>query len=256
MTDHLTVIFIGLVVFSTFTLEGISGFGSTVLALPFITLLLGLDRAVPLLSTLGLVLAFFIVIRNFRMVGWRELRFIFMCVLPGVVIGLLMASRLPQKILIVILTLFMLAVGVSGLISTLRHSGQRRIKNGMNKSENFLSGFLLLCGGVMQGAFSSGGPLVVIYAAKALNEKSKFRATLSSLWLTTNLTMLIKWSFDGMIWNMQFGRVWFCALPFVIAGIYVGNYLHHKVSEYLFRLIVYSALNVSAIVMFSRVVFK
>ena len=61
MTDHLTVIFIGLVVFSTFTLEGISGFGSTVLALPFITLLLGLDRAVPLLSTLGLVLAFFIV---------------------------------------------------------------------------------------------------------------------------------------------------------------------------------------------------
>jgi len=37
--------------------------------------------------------------------------------------------------------------------------------------------------------------------------------------------------------------------PFLLAGIFVGDYLHHRVSEYYFRLTVYGVLAVSGAVL-------
>ena len=52
---------VALVVFLTHFQQGITGFGCTVLALPFITLLLGLKTAVPVLVMVGWLVALTIV---------------------------------------------------------------------------------------------------------------------------------------------------------------------------------------------------
>ena len=108
---------------------------------------------------------------------------------------------------------------------------------------------LLFTGGIIQGAFGSGGPFVVIYAARALPEKSLFRVTLSLLWLTTNLARLAVWIIRGTVGNAADFRMLGAALPFMAAGVLLGDYLHRKVDETRFRRCVYCVLAAAGAVM-------
>jgi uncharacterized membrane protein YfcA len=116
--DTLTLILlVGAVIFCTFTLEGISGFGSTVLALPFVSMLIGVENAVPLLSSLSIMLALFILCRSWRKVDFKEYGFIVLHVGLGVPIGLTLMDFLPKTWLLGLLVLFMFFTGIKGLWS-------------------------------------------------------------------------------------------------------------------------------------------
>ena len=108
---------------------------------------------------------------------------------------------------------------------------------------------LLFCGGMIQGAFGSGGPFIVIYAAKALPEKSLFRVTLSLLWLATNSARLALWIVQGTVWNRETLTLTLAALPFMVAGVLIGDFLHRRVDEFRFRFFVYLVLCVAGAVM-------
>ena len=58
MNEYCLILIAGVIVFTTFTVEDIAGFGATVLALPFVTMLIGVEKAVPMLSTLSVAAAF------------------------------------------------------------------------------------------------------------------------------------------------------------------------------------------------------
>ena len=55
-----------LVIFATHTIEGITGFGSSVLALPFLEPALGLELTVQLLCILSWSMALYIIIRSWK----------------------------------------------------------------------------------------------------------------------------------------------------------------------------------------------
>lgn len=253
MQEWQITLLIGITIFFTFGVEGIAGFGSTVMALPFVIMLIGLKDAVPLLSALNLLLALYLIIRSYRNIVLREYLFIVANVAAGVLAGLCMMDYLPQKIMISLLVLFTLAVGARGLVCTLKNSTSS-IENPTGK-KNILSCLTLFAGGIFQGAFASGGPLVVIYAAKAIPAKTTFRATLPLLWLTTNLFMNIKWIIDGDVWDKELFIRSLWVLPFVIGGMVTGDYLHWKVDQKKFTILVYSLLVVVGIILGIRTIF-
>ena len=76
MNEITRIILLGLVVLITHCLEGITGFGCTVLALPFIAMLLGVKTAVPVLVVLAWVLAGYIIIKSWKDINWKEFGFI------------------------------------------------------------------------------------------------------------------------------------------------------------------------------------
>lgn len=266
--DVLTIVLTGLVVFTTFTLEGISGFGSTVLALPFISMLLGLGNAVPLLSTMSWVLALFVIVRSWRNISWREYGFIMLHMIPGLVAGMFLASILPEDMLLAILAAFMMFAGIRGVRATLKAGratpspysnlySTKETDGGKapadSKSRTWTDRLCLLLGGVIHGAFSSGGPLVIIYAAKVLKDKSLFRVTLCLLWFMSNSLMIALWTFIKQVWTPELIRAILCAFPFVLGGIVLGDFLHSRVNDKLFRLLVFSVLIVSAVILSVRV---
>lgn len=244
MNEWVIILLTGVIVFSTFTIEGIAGFGSTVMALPFVAMLIGIDKAVPMLCALSVMLSTFIVLRSWRNLDIREYGFIVLHVGLGVPIGLFLMDYLPKKWMLALLAVFMLFVGCKGLYGVLKKGAAQT--ETVQCRKNLLSRIILFAGGIIQGAFSSGGPLVVMYASKALPEKSKFRASLSSLWLTTNSIMVIKWTVSGNVWNMQIGKMILCALPFIICGMIFGDYLHHKADQRKFTILVYTVLIIAA----------
>lgn len=234
----------GVVIATTYMLEGITGFGSTVLALPFLNITIGLHLAVQLLCVFSWAIPIYIIARSWKYISWREFLHIALWCAPGVPIGMVLFGVLPAEILCIILGTFMIAIGINGVRPAKLNSGTPE-----EAKKNPLLHLCLFCGGIIQGAFGTGGPFVIIYAAKALPEKSLFRVTLSLLWFFINSSRLLVWGFNGELSNPLLLKLILICLPFWLAGILLGDYLHNKVSEMTFRRLVYMLLAVSGIVM-------
>ncbi len=234
-----------LVIFTTHLLEGITGFGSTVLALPFLNVTLGLRLTVQLLCVLSWSMALYIIIRSWKDILWKEFLFILLWAGLGVPVGIWIFDYLPAEILCILLGIFMVFVGVRGVKTTCKTPETATV----DAKRTWLMKTLLFAGGVIQGAFGSGGPFVVIYAARALPEKRVFRVTLSLLWLSTNSGRLIYWLIRGELADAALGNALLWAFPVMLAGVIAGDYLHNKVSERNFKIGVYAVLVISGIFM-------
>jgi uncharacterized membrane protein YfcA len=242
---NISILFIlfGVVVLITHLLEGITGFGCTALALPFCTLLVGIKTAVPALVILAWILALYVIIIDHKHIVWRQFGKILLLVILGLPIGIILFSYMPETILKIVLGVFMILVATRGIYFNFKKipsSGQ---------IPGFLLNILLFLGGIIHGAFGSGGPFVVIYATKNLPQKSNFRATLCTLWFTLNSIIIIKdWSAGALTSSVI--NLLFISLPFLIAGMILGNVVHGKLNEKIFTKMIYVVLLVSGLFMF------
>lgn len=237
-----------LAVFLTHLLEGIAGFGGSVMALPFLDLTIGLKTAIQILCILGWAMALYVVCRFWKSINWKEFLYIALWGGIGMPVGMLLFERMPAQHLCVLLGLFMTGTGIHGCYRIFRPAADDSGKN-KNIRSSWLMRILLFCGGIIQGAFGSGGPFIVIYAAKALPQKTLFRVTLSLFWLTANTCRLAAWSVQKTVWTAENFKLLAIIFPVMLAGFMVGDYLHRKVSEYYFRIGVYALLSIAGLFM-------
>ena len=241
MSDYARYLIIGLIVFLTHYQEGITGFGCAALALPFVAMLVGLQTAVPLLVILGWLIAIGIVLLDRRGVAWKEFAIILVLLGIGLPIGMRASSSLPEDTLKWILAGFMVAVGIHGIIRQgLRYAPPKE----MTLARRLMLSAFVPMSGVIQGAFGTGGPLLVIYATRAIPDKSAFRGTLCVVWIVTNAALIGRFAVNGALTPDVLRLVAIC-LPFVLAGMFLGNRSHYRVNEVMFRRVVYGVLTAS-----------
>ena len=231
--DATTVVLVGLVIFGANILEAMTGFGSAVAALPFLTMLIGLKTAVPLLSAVSVVITSYMLATNFKSVNWREYRVVALFVSLGLPVGIFAFSRLDEKNLKLILGLFVVTAAVRALVKNLVSENPDK-RSG--KSDWYYRA-ILFGGGVFQGAFASGGPLVVVYTSDKIKNKTQFRATMCAVWLTLNSVLTVKNYLTGLMTE----RLFVCfaaAIPFLAAGSALGIILHKKVSNKAFSIMI------------------
>ena len=244
----LEIILFGTVVLFTHFMEGITGFGCTVLALPFCIALAGINVAVPVLIVLAWLLCLYIVAIDYKHIILKEYIRIVGLLILGLPIGMWLFTSLPEGILKKLLGIFMIVVAIRGLyISFLSKSDEDGKENNikkMTKAKKYLLNVVLFLGGIIHGAFSSGGPFVIIYAAQALPNKSNFRATLCAVWLTLNSIMIVNNIRQGVMTEpTQELILW--TLPFLVTGMLLGNYAHNNIKGDAFKKLVYVVLLLS-----------
>jgi uncharacterized membrane protein YfcA len=228
-------------------LEAVTGFGSTVLAVPFMAMATPLETAVAIGATHTWMLVIYVVYVSRKDIIWKEFGFIALYVLLGLPFGFYVFSAYKggesEMYLKGLLALFMIGVGGHGIYMTWKNRDEAAaLAKPVRK--NHLMRFILFMGGIVHGAFGTGGPFVVLYAAQALKNKALFRVSLCLLWLSMNTILIAGWAYDG-VWtrnNFFTTKLLIYTLPFLFVGIYVGNWLHHRVSEYAFRLLMYALL--------------
>jgi uncharacterized membrane protein YfcA len=249
MHDALPYVVVGLIIFLTHFQEGITGFGCTVLALPFVTLLIGLDQAVPILVVQAWVLAALIVIESRRHIAWPQYARIVGLAAIGLPVGIWGATALPEHKLRWVLAGFMVIVGVQGSLREARaRANTPEAPEATPPRTPWWTQALLPLGGLIQGAFGSGGPLVVVYAARVLTHKSVFRATLCMLWVTLNTLMIGAWIIRGRF-DTHLIQMNAAYLPATLIGLWLGNRAHYRINEHAFRQIVYGVLTLSGAVL-------
>ena len=244
MSPAVVAILFGLIVFVTHFIQGVTGFGCAILAMPFCILLVGIGVARPVLTVLALILDVCLLVRSWKQVDWHQYLHILLFVLPGLPVGMIAYDVLPGTILQRVLAAFMVVVGVQGLVAQTR---SRKAASPHAWPAWFLN-VLLFVGGAIQGAFTSGGPPVIIYATQNIKDKGAFRATLVAIWTTLNVfiigDIIARQELAGLA-----GRLVLSSLPFLALGGLLGDLAHRRISGEAFTQLIYAVLLVSAVFM-------
>jgi len=237
------LLLVGLIVFITHTLESVTGFGCTVLAFPFVLLLMkDLERAKIVLSILAWVLAAYFVVTKFGCIHWKQFGIILLFAGLGMPIGMLIFKSWDAAIL-------KKALGIFIVLSAAIQLYRSFVPMSPTRSLPDVAGYIcLFAGGIVHGAFAVGGPLVVLYSAGKMPDKGQFRATMCLLWTTLNTVLMIQFLLEKKL-NMEIGRDLLVLLPFLIGGIFAGEAIHKKVNEALFKKIVFASLLLVGMVM-------
>ncbi len=222
------------------------GFGGTVLALPALAILTpGLhvtETLVPVLALGNIVCCIGIVWVGHKDLVWKEYAIIVCWAALGLPLGFWLAGYAPEAMLRLVLGGFILAVAAVNIARMWKPDTDVEMPQG--PVMRFLLRLALVTGGIIHGMFTTGGPLLVIYATKALRTKGLFRVTLALVWLTLNIIMVTGWLLHGRIAP----HVWPLAgitIPFIILAVFVGDHFHHRIPEALFRKVVYLLLLVA-----------
>jgi len=247
----LNLILSGFVVLITHALEAITGFGCTVIAVPFVTALLGMKQGIMVVTILAWLLALYIVITNFKYVNFKHTLLILALMIPTLPVGMYIFRYVDPVLFKKGLAIFIVFISILNLYKLLKKGNKEEIQTALSTKDKVVSVIALLVGGIVHGAISSGGPLVVIYATKALKDKKEFRATLCSVWLSLNTIIIASYFFNNSGFTTTTFKNTLTQLPFLLVGIIVGEIVHNKVNARTFSIIVFSLLLLTGIFMFA-----
>ena len=82
------ILLCGLTVFLSFTLEVVTGFGGTVMAVSFVTALLGMHKGVVVLTLVAIIPQLSVVIRERSRIDWKNY-----LIIAGLMLGLVFLKR-------------------------------------------------------------------------------------------------------------------------------------------------------------------
>jgi uncharacterized membrane protein YfcA len=243
----------GIIFFITYTLEVITGFGGAVLAMPFVTSLIGMREGVMVITSLGWALALYIAITNWKKINWPQFFRICGSMLIGLPLGMYLFRKFDVNFLKHFLAVFIVSVSLWHLAMRLfikKPNASNSPENSPQKGWKLIPYFfVLVAGGIVHGMLSIGGPLLVIYASKALPEKGAFRSTLCLLWSVLN-TVIIAMYFIERSYTVQAAGTIGIITPFVVLGIVLGEKIHTRLNEQFFSILVFAMLLVTGGIIF------
>jgi uncharacterized membrane protein YfcA len=213
-----TVVLLALIVIMAYTVFGLTGFGSSITAMPLLVQVIPLRMAVPLMLIFDLCSGLLMGLKNRRVVDRKELLRLIPFMLAGMTLGVVALVKVPERFLLLVLGIFILAYSAWSLL------GKREPK----PLATAWSAPLGMAGGVFTALFGTGGPIYTIYLARRLNDKAVLRATISALIFVTGISRLVLFSSAGFY--KQDSLLWLAAvlLPCAMLGLFLGNRLHSR----------------------------
>jgi hypothetical protein len=110
---------------------------------------------------------------------------------------------------------------------------------------------VLVVGGIVHGAYASGGVALVVYAQQALRRKEAFRGTLVAMWLVLNI-VLVAMKLGGGEWNADTGWLVLIGVPLVVVGSWLGELAARRLDQQRFARFVAALLILAGTVTIGR----
>jgi uncharacterized membrane protein YfcA len=230
--NMLTIILLTLIILFASTLtRSTFGFGDALIAMPLLTLTIGMQTATPLVAFVATTIAISIVWRSWRSIDLQATWQLIVSSLTGIPVGLLVLKTAPEEVVKGFLGLAVILVGLYNLV-------QPRLITLYQQKWAYLFGFVA---GILGGAYNINGPPVVIYGALTRWPPDRFRATLQGYFLPTGLLILVGHGLGGL-WTPQVLQLYALALPVVLAAIFLGDKLNQRIPPGRFERFIYMAL--------------
>ena len=222
------LLFVIAVVFVTFIVFGITGFGTALIGAPLLAIYIPVAKVIPMLTLIDCVGAFMNFIRNKKEVSIVELKRLSPLMIGGSIVGATLLLKLHPKLLVVLLGFF--AIGYS-LYSFIKKESPNQISPWFCIPFGFI-------GGIFSALFGSGGFIYMMYLSRRLKDKGEIRATLSIHLSVSTLIRSIIFLFAGLYATLSIVYTSLLLLPVMILGVLIGRNIHLKMSGRQYKTVV------------------
>ena len=241
----LAIVYCCAVMVIAYSARGASGFGAAA-ALPLLGLVMPLKVLVPAWTLIGVVAGVALLGEDRKRVAWREMAKLVPGCLVGIGVGLYVFKLLDSETLAKWLGVMVLAYGLYSLWGTFRPDSKPRIPPAVAAA---LGGFAGGVTGTVVGTM--GSVFFAMYFDSIRIAKDNYRATMTSILFTLTVLRGIGYFAVG-----EFTREVLIAtailLPSMLVGLFIGNRVHHGMSDLAFRRTVSGALIASGLALLAK----
>ncbi len=231
MTALLVAIIVGL----SYAVQSTFGFGAGLISLPFLTLLIGAKASISM-NLIFQTLTGFLLFQVWKDISFNKLPLFLFCVFVGIVLGVLFLTHVDDSTLEVLLGFYLVFYAGKQMLG--HHLPKHAIVSGFKASPLYA----IACGipgGLISGAFGTGGPMLVSFVKSMNLPKINMRATILLVMFFCNVFRV------GMAWKTgQFDetavKYALYAFPLFVGGIFCGSIISRILTEQQFR----SSINV------------
>lgn len=234
---------VALSVLAAYTVFGLTGFGSAVVAVPILVHFVPLTFAVPLVLLLDFCATLTVGALNWHLVERKELLRLMPFMLVGIVAGVTLLVNVEPRWLLLALGIFVLANAIWNLARPMqagRVSALWSLPAGV-------------AGGVFSALFGTGGPIYTTYLARRV-DSATFRATTSTIILFSGVTRVVIFGTNGLLLQNGLLGDWLLLLPVCALGVFVGSKLHARLPVARVRQALFGLLAVSGAAVIARAI--
>jgi uncharacterized membrane protein YfcA len=216
-----TIVALALVALAAYVIVGISGFGSALVSIPLLAHFLPLTTILPMLVMVDFTATLTNGLKFRKDIDVTELKTIVPTMCVGIVVGVIMLSRLPGTALLPALGICIAAYGLYRLREPIA-------KAFVSPGWGYLTG---LAGGFTGGLFGIGGPVYATYLSRRTNDFARIRATLAAIFTVSTGFRIVTFLISGLLLEPD---VWWAAAiiwPFMFVGLHIGHRLHGKLKR-------------------------
>ena len=239
------LIFIILVVLIASTIRSAFGFGDALIAMPLLAFFLNMKTAVPVVAFIGFSISIIILFRHWRAAYIKGLWILILFCILGIPIGLLFLENSDDKLVKIILSVIIIFFSTINLIKP----------NFLELKSNKFVWLFGLVSGILGGAYNTNGPPVIIYGKLKRWEPKNFRAILQTVFLPTNLFIIIGQGSAGF-WTGDVLIYFLISIPVILVGTVLGGLINKKLSKEKFVKFVDILLIIIGLVLFVNTVLK
>lgn len=214
------LIFAPLITLAAYIIFGISGFGSTLVAIPLLAHLYPIKFVIPMVVLLDCIATIRQAVKLRSGVYKQELLPLLPFMLAGMGAGVFLLIRLPAEIVLLCLGVF---VFVYGVYYALRHDSVFRLAR-------WTAAPIGLFAGTTSALFGVGGPLYVMYLTGRGATPDHIRATLPVIFSFTTVGRIALFAATGLFSESVLLTA-AALLPVMVVGLYCGNRLHLNLSR-------------------------
>lgn len=220
-----------LILFVSALTKATLGFGESILAIPLLTLVLGLQVAVPLMALLAAAITVMLLLNGWQQVNFQATWRLLLGAIIGVPIGVWVLKALPVVWLTTSLGILLIFVGLYNLVRP---------------------AFTTLCGaywayffgfmaGALGGAYNIASPPIVVYGATQRWSPEAFRFTLQGFFLPLSALILVGHASAGF-WTIRVFQLFVLSLPIMLLAFWLGSLVSRHLTAHHFERFVYVGL--------------
>jgi uncharacterized membrane protein YfcA len=213
-----------LIIFGAYLMRGIAGFGSGLISIPLLALMLPLTIVVPMVGLLDYIASTTHGVKHRESIQWREIFPLLPFTFAGVLTALYLFKTREGELLRSALGGFIVLYAFYSLLSA---------------GPGFLGSRLWALpagalGGLIGTLFGTGGPFYVIYLRLRHLDKSAFRATAAAIFLIDGSSRIVGYFFSGF-YQLDTMLLLAASLPVMVVGMYLGGHIHTTISQRTFQ---------------------
>lgn len=207
------------------------GFGESLLAIPLLTLIVGVQTAAPLISLIAATVTLLLLVRNWQQIDFTATGRLLAAAVVGVPVGVWGLVALPAAWVTRFLGLLLIVVGSYNL-------WRPTLRGLHNPRWPYCFGFLA---GLLGGAYNMASPPVLIYGAVRRWPPEQFRITMQGFFLPVSVLILLGHAGAGL-WTREVLQLYAFSWPIMLIAFWLGNRFATQIDPKRLGQLLYGAL--------------